>query len=194
MRTVLIFTAVYAVALLAYGVTVESPFTYLYASIHVGLIIVFAILHRWARWPVRAVWVMSLIGLFNMAGGVFLVDGERLYATPFIGPIIYDKFFHAAASAGFVDVAREAMRRWSGEGYHEGGMLLMTWLVVMGGGAVVEVAELIGTVIGGVDVDAGTYENNILDMVANGLGAGLGILFVWRWGRGARPRARAQTP
>lgn len=193
MRTVLIFTALYTVALFAFGVTVESPLTRLYTSINFGLFILFAILHRWAQWPLRSIWAMSLIGLFNMVGGVFLVDGEPLYTAPFIGPIIYDKFFHVAASAGFVDVAWEAVKRWAGEGYHQGGMLLITWLVVMGGGAVVEVAELIGAVTG--DVNVGTYENNVLDLVANGLGAGFGILLVWRYGRGVRPaRTQTQTP
>ena len=179
MRTVLTFTAVYTVALFVYGVAVDSPLTYLYTSINLGLFVLFALLHRWAQWPVHAVWAMSLVGLFNMLGGVLLVDGEPLYVVEFIGPIIYDKFFHFMASAAFVVVAWEAMKLWAGEGYHRGGLLIMTWLVVMGGGAVVEVAELIGSAMS--DVNVGTYENNILDIVANGLGAALGIVFVLWW-------------
>jgi hypothetical protein len=61
-------------------------------------------------------------------------------------------------------------------GYHRGGLLLWTWLVVMGGGAVVEIAELIGSALS--DVDVGDYGNNALDLVANGLGALVGVGFV----------------
>lgn len=46
----------------------------------------------------------------------------------------------------------------------------------MGGGAVVEIAEFIGASIG--DVNVGDYANNALDLVANGLGALLGVSLV----------------
>jgi hypothetical protein len=55
---------------------------------------------------------------------------------------------------------------------------LLTWLVVMGGGAVVEIAELIGSTIGGVNV--GDYANNALDLAANAVGAAAGVAVVWR--------------
>lgn len=179
MRTVLIFTAAYTVGLFAYGMAVDSSLTILYTSITVGLFVLFALLHRWARWPVHALWALSLVGLFNMLGGVLLIDGRTLYITDVLGPIVYDKVFHFLASTGFAIVSWEAMKRWSGPGFHRGGLLIMTWLVVMGGGAVVEVSELIGTTFGTVNV--GTYENNILDIVANGLGAALGLVFVVWW-------------
>ena len=43
------------------------------------------------------------------------------------------------------------------------------WLVVMGGGAVVEIGELIGSTMSGVSV--GDYANNALDLVDGALGA-----------------------
>lgn len=56
--------------------------------------------------------------------------------------------------------------------------LLLTWLVVMGGGAVVEIAELIGSTMSGVSV--GDYANNALDLVANATGATVGVgLVLW---------------
>jgi hypothetical protein len=59
----------------------------------------------------------------------------------------------------------------------------------MGGGAVVEIAELIGSTKSGVSV--GDYANNALDLVANGTGAVVGIGLVW-WleqrTQGSRPR------
>jgi len=177
MRSVLIFTITYTVALFVYGQAVESPLTSLYTGINIGLFVLFAMLHRWAQWPVHALWAVSLVGLGNMAGGVLLVDGVPLYTADLIGDLHYDKIFHVLAAAALTIVAWEAMKRWAGDGYHRGGLLLYTWLVVMGGGAVVEIAELIGSTLSNVSV--GDYGNNALDLVANALGATVGIVVVW---------------
>lgn len=181
MRAVLIFTVAYTLGLFAYGQVVESPLTNLYTGINVGLFILFAVLHRWARWPVHALWAMSLVGLGNMLGGVLLVDGVPLYTAELIGNLRYDKVFHAVAAGALVIIAWEAAKRWAGEGYHEGGMLLLTWMVVMGGGAVVEIAELIGSAMSNVSV--GDYWNNAYDLVANALGATVGVALVWKYER-----------
>jgi hypothetical protein len=189
MRAVVVFTLVYMVVLLAYGLSVESPLTLLYTGINVGLFILFGILHIWARWPVHALWAVSLVGLGNMLGGVLLVDGDALYMAQVLGPIRYDKIFHALAGGAMVVVAWEAMKRWSDGVHHLGGQMLLTWLVVMGGGAVVEIAELIGSTLSGVNV--GDYANNALDLVANGVGAIVGVAVIW-WLEARRP-ARSLT-
>jgi len=62
MRTVLIFTITYTVALFVYGQIVESPLANRYTGINIGLFILFAVLHRWAEWPVHSLWAMSLVG------------------------------------------------------------------------------------------------------------------------------------
>lgn len=176
MRAVVVFTILYTVGFWVYGQAVESPLANLYTGITIGLFILFAILNRWARWPGHALWAMSLVGLGNMLGGVLIVDGVPLYTADLVGNLRYDKVFHAAAATAFIIVAWEAMKRWSGTGYQQGPMLMMTWLVVMGGGAVVEIAELIGSSLS--DVSVGDYANNALDLVANGLGAAVGIPIV----------------
>ncbi len=187
MRSVLIFTITYTVALFVYGQVVESPLTNLYTGVNIGLFMLFALLHGWARWPVRALWAVSLVGLGNMAGGVLLVDGVPLYTAALIGDLRYDKIFHVLAAAALTIVAWEAMKRWAGDGYHRGGLLLYTWLVVMGGGAVVEIAELIGSTMSNVSV--GDYGNNALDLVANALGATVGIALVWWYEHGQEAHA-----
>ena len=187
MRTVVVFTLVYTLVLLTYGLSVDSPLTLLYTGINIGLFALFGILHVWARWPVHALWAVSLVGLGNMLGGVLLVDGDALYMAEVMGPIRYDKVFHALAGAAMVVVAWEAMKRWSGGVQHLGGQMLLTWLVVMGGGAVVEIAELIGSTMSGVNV--GDYANNALDLVANGVGAIVGVVVAWWW---ERSRHRSQ--
>jgi hypothetical protein len=189
MLPVVVFTIVYTVGLFIYGAVVDSPLTNLYTGINVGLFALFALLQRWARWPLHALWAVSLVGLGNMLGGVLLVDGDALYMAEVLGPLRYDKVFHALAAGAMTIAAWEAMKRWSGGVHHLGGQLLLTWLVVMGGGAVVEIAELIGSTMSGVSV--GDYANNALDLVANGTGAVVGIGLVW-WleqrTQGSRPR------
>lgn len=177
MTRVIWFTIGYTVALFAYGLVVDSPLTNLYMGINIGLFALFGVLHRWARWPLYALWAVSLVGLGNMLGGVLLVDGEPLYIARVLGELRYDKVFHAVAGAAFVPIAWEAMKRWAGGVHHLGGQLLLTWLVVMGGGAVVEIAELIGSSIS--DVSVGDYANNALDLLSNGVGAAAGIAGVW---------------
>lgn len=181
MRTVILFTVIYTVGLFVYGQSLSSPLTNLYTGINIGLFALFALLHRWARWPPHALWAMSLVGLGNMLGGVLLVGGVPLYTADLIGNLRYDKVFHAAAAAAFALIAWEAMKRWAGVGYHQGGLYIMTWLVVMGGGAVVEIAELIGSMMS--DVSVGDYANNALDLVANAVGATLGGAVVWWYER-----------
>ena len=183
---VISFTVTYTVALFIYGQAIDSPLTELYTGINIGLFVLFGVLHRWARWPVYALVAVSLVGLGNMIGGVFLVDGVPLYTADFIGPIAFDKFFHAMASGAMVIIAWEAMKRWAGPGFQYGPMLfVMTFLVVMGGGAVVEIAELIGSSMS--DVSVGDYANNALDLVANAVGAIVVILAIsWVERKGMR--------
>lgn len=176
MRAVLWFTVAYTVLLLAYGITVGSELTFVYTGINLMLLVVFGVINRWARFPLPVLWGLSLVGLGNMLGGVLLIEGSPLYVTSVIGPVRYDKVFHAAAAFVCFFVAWAAMQRWSGDGGFRGGLLLLTFLVTMGGGAVVEIGELIGSSIG--DVSVGDYGNNALDLVANATGAALGLLVV----------------
>jgi hypothetical protein len=170
-------TAGYTVVLLVYGLAIGSPLALLYAGINIGLFILFGVLNIWARWPVHALWAVALVGLGNMLGGVLLVDGDALYMAEVLGQVRYDKVFHVVAAGAMVIIAWEAMKQWSGGIHHFAGQLLLTWLVVMGGGAVVEIAELIGSTLS--DVSVGDYANNATDLVANGLGAMVGVVVVW---------------
>lgn len=189
MRKIVVFTVAYTIGLFVYGTLVDSPLTELYTGVNIALFGLFATLHRWARWPIHALWAASLVGLGNMLGGVLVVNADALYMAEVLGPIRYDKVFHTLAAGAMVLLAWEAMKRWSAGVNHLGGQLLLTWLVVMGGGAVVEIAELIGSTMSGVFV--GDYANNALDLVANGTGATLGIAVTWRFHeRGRRMATR----
>ncbi|HZD24445.1 MAG TPA: hypothetical protein VE569_13760 [Acidimicrobiia bacterium] len=186
MRTVVVFTLIYTVVLLVYGTSVDSSLTYVYTGINIGLFALFGVLHIWVQWPTHALWGVSIVGMGNMLGGVLLVDSQPLYMARILGAMRYDKVFHAAAAAAMVAIAWEAIKRWSDGVHHLAGQLLLAWLVVMGGGAVVEIAELIGSTMSQVNV--GDYGNNALDLVANGTGALVGVAVVW-WLERRAPRA-----
>ena len=176
MKAILGFTALYTVVFFAYGVMVESPLTSTYTGITVLLFVVFALIHQWAKFPIPILWAISIVGLGNMLGGVLLFGGEPLYMAGGLGSLRYDKLYHAAAAAVLFPVAWAAMKRFAGDGAHRRGLLLFSFLVVMGGGAVVEIAELIGSSMS--DVSVGDYGNNALDLVANAVGAIAGLLYV----------------
>lgn len=117
------------------------------------------------------------------------MDGVSLYATEIFGALHYHKIC-ATVSGEMVVVGWEAMGRWADTGYHPGGILLLSRLVVMGGGAVFEIAEFIRWSLG--DVNVGDYGNNALVLVANAAGAAVGVWFVFgqeprAQGRGGRP-------
>jgi hypothetical protein len=73
-------------------------------------------------------------------------------------------------------VAWAAVTRFAGERPYRPGLILLTFLVALGGGAVVEIAEFVGSTVGGGMVNVGDYGNNALDLVANAIGAALGVV------------------
>ncbi|HEX6947519.1 MAG TPA: hypothetical protein VF246_09235 [Acidimicrobiia bacterium] len=178
MSRVVVFTLAYTFLLLAYGLVADSPLTLLYTGVNLGLMGLLALLHRSITWSPRALWSASLVGLGNMLGGVILIGGRTLYLTNVIGPVGYDKIYHFAAAAGLSLLAWEAVEKIAGPGARGGvaGLPMLVWLTVLGGGAVVEIAEFIGASIG--DVNVGDYVNNALDLVANATGALLGVFLV----------------
>ncbi len=184
---VLVFIAAYTVGLTIYGIVVDSSLTFIYLGLTLLLLVVFGVFHRLTKFSTTLLWVMAFVGLFNMVGGVVLTDGSPLYAAGFVGPIPYDKVFHAVAAFGLAFVAWHVLTRFAGDGYNLKGLAVINFLVVMGGGAVVEIGELIGTAIS--DVSVGDYGNNALDLVANALGAAVGCLVIYWQDRNAPDRA-----
>lgn len=185
---VVLFTIGYTFVLLGYGLMVDSPLAVLYTSINLGLMGLMVLLHRTIRWSPKALWMASLVGLGNMLGGVILIGGQTLYLVEVIGPIGYDKLFHFTAAAMLSLLAWETVARVAGPDAPRGhaGLPLIVWLVVCGGGAIVEIAEYVGATVG--DVNVGDYANNAQDLIANASGALLGTALV------ARSRNRSLPP
>lgn len=177
MIAVLVFVFAYTVGLTAYGMAIDSPLTFVYLGITLLLVVTFGVFHYLTRFPLPLLWVMAVVGLINTMGGVLLTDGQPLYAAGMLGPVPFDKFFHALAGLALTFVTWHVVKRFAGSDYHLAGLLVINFLAVMGGGAVVEIAELIGTALS--DVSVGDYGNNALDLVANALGAAVGCAWIY---------------
>lgn len=177
MIAVLTFVAVYTVGFTVYGVVIDSPLTFVYLGITLLLVATFGVFHYLTRFPLSLLWVMAVVGLVNTMGGVLLADGQPWYAAGMVGPVPFDKFFHALAGLALTFVTWHVLERFAGTGYNLAGLAVINFLVVMGGGAVVEIAELIGTALS--DVSVGDYGNNALDLVANAVGASLGSTWIY---------------
>ena len=179
-RAVLTFIVVYTIGFTIYGAVIDSPLTWVYLGLTALLVATFWVFHHFTHFPISLLWLLAVVGLVNLMGGVMLTDdGKPLYAEGMIGPLPFDKVFHALAGFALTFIAWHVLVSFAGEGYSLIGLLTMNFLVVMGGGAVVEIAELIGTAISNVSV--GDYGNNALDLVANATGALVGCaLIYWR--------------
>ena len=73
-----------------------------------------------------------------------------------------------------------ALRSWAGRGSSRGGLLVASLLMVMGAGAFVELFEFAGTAVNP-NVNVGDYGNNMLDIVANLVGAVAGLTVIAFW-------------
>jgi len=177
---VLLFTATYVGATWLYGRWVGSELADIYGPVTVVLAVLIGLIHRPAKFPLPVLWALSLVGLGNMAGGVWLVAGRPLYLAPVVGSLRYDKLFHTFATGVAAWAAYEALRRWGSVERFTGGVAFATVLVACGAGALVEIVEFSSTIVFPT-TNVGDYGNNMLDLVANLVGAVVtAVLLAWR--------------
>jgi uncharacterized membrane protein YjdF len=154
---------------LVYGLSADSPFVAYYVPITVALMGLGIWLNRHLRWSTPVIWGLVAIGIGNLIGGVLLVDGQPFYSYALIGELRYDKVFHAIATG---------VAAWAAHGPLAGriknpgpvGLGFLVVLVASGAGAVVEMIEYLGSVLFE-QTSVGDYANNMLDLVANLIGA-----------------------
>ena len=140
-----------------------------------------AILLLWKRFrhheiPLHLLAAIQLGILLHFAGGLATVDGARLYDYHFFGYrfecLRFDKFVHLYNTL-VVTLLVERLLPRSATGSVV--WLLLTVLVVLGLGALVEVVEyIVCLTIPGNGV--GSYDNNMLDLAANLCGGCLYLL------------------
>lgn len=174
--------AVLAIALVGvavYGSVTGSPFTWFYVPITAVLAGLLALVDRSARFSTPVLAALVAIALGNLAGGVLLVGGEPLYLLELVGPVRYDKVFHAVATGVAAWACWDALTTWAGTSSSAGGLAAAAFLMACGTGALVEVVEFIGTSVFA-NTNVGDYGDNMLDLLANAGGAALVSLLLWR--------------
>ena len=164
------------IGFLFYGLSVDSPFVGYYVPITAALMGLGVWMHRRLRWTDSVVWGLVAIGIGNLVGGVLLVDGQPFYSYALVGDLRYDKVFHAVATGVAAWAAHGAL---AGRVNNPGrlGLGFLVVLVASGAGAIVEMIEYLGSVIFE-QTSVGDYANNMLDLVANLIGAVAAVLIL----------------
>ncbi len=162
---------------LVYGIAVGSSSVAYYVPVTILLVVLMSALHLSARFSVALMWGLAAVAIGNMAGGVILVDGSPLYELAVVGPVQYDKLFHAFATGVGAWAALEALRHWGIP--RRPALVFAAVMVASGGGALVEIVEYFGSLL--IENDSvGGYTNNMQDLIANTLGAVAGATLAYR--------------
>ena len=182
---VLVALAAALVGFLIYGIAMDvSPVIY-YVPITAIFAGVIALIHRSVGFPTVVLWGLAGVAIGNMAGGVLLVGGATLYELPVLGSIQYDKVFHAVAAGVVAWASLEALASWGLRRTFALGFGAA--MMAFGGGALVEVVEYFGSLIIE-DPSVGGYTNNAQDLIANTVGAVVGVTLAYRFHRTHRNR------
>jgi hypothetical protein len=160
----------------AYGISVESKWIWIYAPISLMFATLVFAFNRKAEFPDGLLVALAVVIVGNLAGGVLEVKGDILYVLDVAGGVQYDKLFHAAATGVASWASWELLGSWG----IERGRFLAALMMGAGGGAFVEIFEFFGTKL--LDTNVGGYDNNMLDLIANSTGSLVALLFL-RYGR-----------
>ena len=116
--------------------------------------------------------------LMHFAGGLIHIEGVRLYSQIILG-IRYDKYVHFAnAVAMTLFVCSIMSTKFKSTSENRIITAMITMMVVLGLGAVVEIAEYIVTLTvknNGV----GGYDNNMQDLISNFLGTSIAVIILY---------------
>jgi len=129
-------------------------------------------------------WGLALWLPAHLIGGLWVVDGEVVYAHWILKPVVrYDNLVHAFGFGVAGLATLEAMRRSVAPGSRAVAFLIV-WFGGMAIGAVNEIVEWISTKVQTVN-NVGDFENSMRDLAANAIGAAVAGWWVAR---------RDQTP
>lgn len=162
-----------------YGVLVDSPFVWIYVAITIVLGSAVAVVHIWVDLSIRSLWLLVAAAAINLAGGVLLVGGQPLYVLHLWGDLRFDKPAHFVTTGLAAVVAYQVI---DGQPAEPGTIpsRSLAVLVAMGLGALVEVVEYVGTLVVP-NANVGDYGDNMLDLIANLLGAVAAVVLIPRF-------------
>lgn len=159
----------------AYGLAVGSPFVWIYVPITVVLAVAVFFTHRSVQLSLASLWALVGVAFGNLAGGIYLVDGQPLYVKRLLGDIRYDKPFHTVATAIAAWAAYEVIARWADGRATRPAIAVAAVLVAAGVGALVEIVEFVGSITIE-NANVGGYGDTMLDLVVNTAGAIVAVI------------------
>ncbi len=181
-----IFTLFYLIAFALYFIrTGEKEFLLYVGVVVMVFVLMFATLHRTKfSYPVLA--GMSLWGLFHMAGGGLVVNGEMLYSLHLI-PIVdlgeemfilkFDQAVHFWGFGVTTLLAYDLLRHYLNDRSNYAVVYPLLVLIGMGLGSLNEIVEFFA-VLAFPETGVGGYGNTSLDMVFNSLGAIAAVIII----------------
>lgn len=180
--------------LLLFNLAYIIPFTIYYISIRnfefLGYILILVLIFlaiiftlRKTKFDYFILWGLSIWGLLHMAGGGVLVNGSVLYRYiiyPFVVNSEYtilkfDQFVHFYLYVFVAIAIVYLLKRQMKKDANYGLILLVSALAAVGIGGLNEIAEFI-MVLSLPQTGVGGYYNTAWDLVANTLGAILGVI------------------
>lgn len=168
----------------AYGLAVDSPFVWIYIPITIVLAVAVFFIHRSVQLSVLSLWWLVAVAVGNLAGGIYLIDGQPLYVKHLVGDIRYDKPFHTVATAIAAWAAYEVVAKWAVGRASRPAIAVAAVLIAAGLGALVEIVEFVGSIVIE-NANVGDYGDTMLDLVVNTAGAAVAVIIQDRRHRGA---------
>ena len=158
-----------------------------YWVVLVALFLVVVRLDKKYNFPLPAIWLFSIWSMLHMAGGLFKINGTRLYDTiliPIIGePFLilkYDQVIHAYCYFAIAILVYFILKKYIP---NKTALVYNSIMVAFGVGGLNEIIEFSMVVFANAADAVGGYYNNALDLVTNLIGAIIGVFFakkVWR--------------
>jgi hypothetical protein len=179
----------------AYGLAVDSPFVWIYVPITIVLAVAVFFIHRSVELSMSSLWWLVAAAIGNLAGGIYLIDGQPLYVKRLVGDIRYDKPFHTVATAIGAWAAYEVVAKWAVGRASRPAIAVAAVLVAAGLGALVEIVEFVGSIVIE-NANVGGYGDTMLDLVVNTAGGAAAVIIQdhRRPGPGAGLRRRWSVP
>lgn len=178
--------AVAIVGFTAYGLAVDSPFVWIYVPITIVLAVAVFFMHRSVKLSMLSLWWLVAVAVGNLAGGIYLIDGQPLYVKRLVGEIRYDKPFHTVATAIAAWAAYEVVAKWAVGRASRPAIAVAAVLIAAGLGALVEIVEFVGSVVIE-NANVGDYGDTMLDLVVNTAGAAVAVMIQDRRHQGSVP-------
>lgn len=186
MRIPFILAYALSAALFAWSLSAGNGEFLIYALVTTTLVFILHRSDRHFRFHPLVLWLFDLWVVLHILGGLFKVDGKVLYSTMLVewvgepyAILKYDQLVHVycyvVVALILATVLNRALRPETSFG------LYATLVVLAAGGigALNEVVEFVA-VVSVPETNVGGYENTLLDLLANYLGALLVVPFIKR--------------